>query len=110
MTETMPRAIDIDLAANTLRLVMREPSEGDEVETASAEATMDIGASGRLVGVELGDLYVNVMPAEPGTEHLTRSATADVEVAREEGSEALLAVVVPRLGEGYEITYPSGNQ
>jgi hypothetical protein len=103
------REIDVDLAANTLRLVFGEP--GDRaVSRASLPATIDIGTGGRLIGVELESGYVELMPAEPGTEHLSRSAAIEVAVERERGSDALLAVTVPRRGHGYEITWPSGNE
>lgn len=104
------RSIDIDLTTNTLRLIVHEPTAPTQVETSAAEATIDIGTAGRLIGVECGEAYIDVMPPEPGTEHLTRSATAGVSVEREPGSGVLLALAVPRLGAGYEITYPSGNQ
>ena len=110
MAEATLHAIDIDLAANTLRLVVREPGGEAPVERAPAEATVDIGTAGRLIGVEQDDLYLDVMPPEPGTEHLIRSVTARVTIEREPETGALLAIVVPRVGEGYEITYPSGNQ
>ena len=110
MAEATLHAIDIDLAANTLLLVVREPGEAAPVERSPAEATIDIGTAGRLIGVEGGDLYLDVMPPESGTEHLIRSVTARVTVEREAASGSLLAIVVPRAGEGYEITYPSGNQ
>lgn len=104
------RSIDIDLAANTLRLVLIEPLDDAPPVTTSGLATIDIGTGGRLTGLELAEGYIDVMPSEPGTEHLMRSAEARITIEREAGSEAMLAVVVPRRGAGYEITYPSGNQ
>jgi hypothetical protein len=105
------RSIRIDLATNTLRLVLHEPDADAHPVSSSALATIDIGTGGRLVGLELaGGTYIDVMPAEPKTEHLMRSTEACITVVQEAGSESLLAVVVPRRGAGYEITYPSGNQ
>lgn len=101
------RGIEVDLAANTLRLRLgdgRAPAGTVE----RVPATIDIGAGGRLVGVELPAGYVEVMEPEAGTEHLTRSAEAEVVVERE--GSATVAVTLPRRGAGYEITYPSGNQ
>jgi hypothetical protein len=102
------RSLEVDLATNSLRLILAESAEGRGVETLSESATIDVGAGGRLVGVELPNGYVDVMPPEPGTDHLIRSSTAEIGVERV-GTE-LVALVVPRLGAGYEITYPSGNQ
>ncbi|HYH11136.1 MAG TPA: hypothetical protein VD789_02185 [Thermomicrobiales bacterium] len=102
------RSLEVDLATNSLRLVLVESTEGRSIETLYETATIDIGTGGRLVGVELPDGYVDVMPPEPGTEHLIRSSMAEVGVERA-GGEAV-ALVVPRRGAGYEITYPSGNQ
>lgn len=104
------RSIEIDLATNSLRLIVREPREGCGTHITAADATIDIGTAGRLVGLELADGYIDVVPPEPGTEHLIRSATTEVSLEREAGSDVLLAMVIPRLGAGYEITYPSGNQ
>jgi hypothetical protein len=103
------RAIDVDLAANTLCLRFNDAAPAREV-VEDVPAIIDIGAGGRLIGIELAAGYVDVMPPEPGTEHLTRSAETEVAVAREQGSGALASVTVPRRGAGYEITYPSGNQ
>lgn len=102
------RGLEVDLAANTLRLVIDTgaPATG----SVSEAATIDIGTGGRLVGIELAAGYIDVMPPEPGSEHLIRSADARIAVEREQGSGAITALVVPRHGAGYEITYPSGNQ
>ena len=101
-------ALEVDLATNTLRLVL--DADAKEAASESEAATIDIGTGGRLVGVELAGGYIDVMPPEPGTDHLIRSADARIEVERERGSGAITALVVPRHGAGYEITYPSGNQ
>lgn len=109
MTDAMSlRSIEVDLAVNTLRLVLADTSHAGPREISSEPATIDIGTGGRLVGVELSDGYLDVMPPEPGTEHLIRSARAEVLVERSVGE--VVALVVHRAGAGYEITYPSGNQ
>jgi hypothetical protein len=104
---TTVRGIEVDVSANTLCLLL----EGGEAATSErVPATIDIGTGGRLVGVELPSVYVDVMEAEAGTEHLTRSAAAEVVVDRAGEGGPPVAVTVPRRGAGYEITYPSGNQ
>jgi hypothetical protein len=109
MAEPAPlREIAVDLTANTLRLSFRDGTVSGETD--AEPATIEVGTGGRLVGIELAAGYVDVMEAEPGTEHLTRRAAAEVAVERERGSGALVAMTLPRRGAGYEITYPSGNQ
>lgn len=105
---TTLRSLEVDLASNTLRLVLAGLEEGCRLEVVSETATIDIGTGGRLVGVELTDRYVDVVPPQPGTEHLIRSSAVEVSVER--AGASMVALVVPRLGAGYEITYPSGNQ
>jgi hypothetical protein len=102
------RGIEVDVLANTLCLQLGEEGSVELIE--QVPATIDIGTGGRLVGVELPTGYVEVMEPEAGTEHLTRSASAEVAVARERGSGVPVTVTLPRRGAGYEITYPSGNQ
>jgi hypothetical protein len=103
------RSIEVDLAANTLRLALADGDAAD-ITSETLPATIDVGVGGRLHGVELAEGYVDVMPPEAGAEHLTRSAIATVTVERERGSGMLATVIVPRRGAGYEITWPSGNQ
>ena len=102
------RSLEVDLGTNTLRLVIGESGEGDALRTSTESATIDIGASGRLIGVETADRYIDVMSPELGTEHLIRSTRAEIDVERV--GERPVTLIVPRLGAGYEITYPSGNQ
>lgn len=104
------RSLEVDLAANTLRLVLSGDKAGEATSVERRPATIDVGSGGRLVGVELESGYVDVMPPQAGTEHLIRSAEAEVMLEIGEGMEAPIALVVPRTGAGYEITYPSGNQ
>lgn len=111
MTERTVTGIEIDLASNTLRLVIDDsPHEAMRTSETEQPASIDIGAGGRLIGVALGDAYVPVMEPEAGTETLVRSAEIDVVVMAEADSGRILTIVVPRRGEGFEITYPSGNQ
>ncbi len=101
------RGIEIDVAANTLMLLL---GEAEATISELVPATIDIGTGGRLIGVELPSGYVDVMEPETGTEHLTRSASAEVRVGRAGEGGSLAQVTLPRRGAGYEITYPSGNQ
>ena len=105
-------------ARNVLRLWLRE------VPLAAprpARATLDVGEQGVLIGLELpadaalgpgrrdaaGEpCYVTV--AEPSGSQW-RSVEVAVEVLAGPDGEAA-AVDVPRRGDGYEITYPSGNR
>lgn len=104
---TTLRGIEVDVAANTLSLMLGEAST---TATERVPATIDVGTGGRLIGVELPSAYIDVMEPETGTEHLIRSVEVEVSVEREREGGAAVAVTVPRRGAGYEITYPSGNQ
>jgi hypothetical protein len=93
--------IVIDLRRNELVLELDRPlaMAGDGV------ATIDIGASGRVLGVEAGDAYLAIADPVPGSESLVRSAISPVTVPA--GARRLR---VPRKGAGWEISFPSGNQ
>jgi hypothetical protein len=100
-------AVIVDLAANVIRLVVpdlddRFPGDGER----SGTGVLDVGANGRLLGVELEGVYVNVMDPLPGSEAFVRSATVRVGISRSDALE----ISLPRHGRDYEITYPSGNQ
>lgn len=96
-------AVVIDLQANAIRLrVPGLPPSG----SGARPATLDVGANGRLVGVEIGDTYINVMPMPGATEPHLRSAEIHVSVS----ADSPPFVTVPRRGASYEITYPSGNE
>jgi hypothetical protein len=100
-------AVVVDLAANVIRLVVPElndrfPGDGER----SVTGVLDVGANGRLLGVELDGDYVHVMDPPPGSDAFVRSATVRVGISRHVPRE----IVLPRHGRDYEITYPSGNQ
>ena len=97
------RAVIVDLAANAIRLVVPGLSltEGE-----TATGVLDVGANGRLLGIELADGYVSVMDPLPGGEAFVRSATVPVGIRWADPPE----ISIPRRGHDYEITYPSGNQ
>ena len=112
MPESTPSllSLEVDLTSNTLRVVLADEPDAPQPKRESQVATIDIGTGGRLIGVELSDGYIDVMPPEPETEALIRSSDADVLIERDANDGTMRALVIPRLGEGYEITYPSGNQ
>lgn len=98
-------AVIVDLAANAIRLVVPDlpavlAGEG------SAEAILDVGARGRLLGLEVAGAYVRVMDSPSGAGAVVRSAALRVGILP--GEPATL--VLPRRGPGHEITYPSGNE
>ena len=92
--------IVIDLRRNELVLELDRP-----LLAVDGPATIDIGASGRLLGVEVGDAYLATADPMPGSELMGRSATSPIRVTG--GGQRLH---VPRKGAGWEISFPSGNQ
>ncbi len=98
---TIATAVVIDFAANALHLRVPDLPPAD---VGQREALLDVGANGRLIGLELGDVYISVMGLPADGDPLARSASVRVEVTP--GPE----IVLPRRGPGYEITYPSGNE
>jgi hypothetical protein len=92
--------VTVDLRRNVLVLELDAPL-GHE----SAEATIDIGALGRLIGVEVGETYLSISDPVPGSELQGRSVTIELPVTATDRS-----IVVPRRGSGWEISFPSGNQ
>lgn len=103
-------SITVDLAQNVLLLHWRGGNVADASADAAADwvdhrAVLDVGANGWLLGVEVGERYFPVADALPGTEHLTRSCEATISLMSEGA-----ALIVPRRGTGYELSFPSGNQ
>ena len=108
MSTVYATAIAIDLQANTLSI--RLPSGLMETSlTGIEQGTIDIGANGRLLGIELGPTYVSIMDAEPGRDDLVRSADIPVTVSTA-SLPAETSVTFRRAGSSWEISYPSGNQ
>lgn len=98
--------ITVDLARNVLLLhldgsgtAIANPVSGER------RGVLDVGANGWLLGVEVGEAYFAVADPAPGTEHLVRSCEALVSGIDDESM-----LVVPRRGDGYELSFPSGNQ
>jgi hypothetical protein len=95
-------AVIVDLRENALRVVV--PNLG-LAPGSVIDGVLDVGANGRLLGVEVGDDYVRVMDAVAG-DAFVRSATVRLTIPEVDPT----TVRIPRHGPGYEITYPSGNQ
>lgn len=75
---------------------------------ASAIGTLEIGVQGRLVGLEIGDHYVDIGGTPEGTAHLNRSvAVSLVPCQLQDGRHA---VEFRRRSDDYEISFPSGNR
>lgn len=94
-------AVLVDFAANAIRL--RVPGLHAAGHTTG---TLDVGANGRLLGVEIGDDYIHVMESPLSDEPYVRSAEVMVKVSGDPSP----FVTIPRRGPLYEITYPSGNE
>lgn len=99
---TLATAVVVDLPANAIRLRVPDMLPGPE----EAGALLDVGANGRLIGLELGERYISVMGLPADGDPLARTAPVRVRVAPGPPAE----VVLPRRGPGYEITYPGGNE
>jgi hypothetical protein len=96
-------AVVIDFAANAIRL--RVPELVTEPE-ATLDATLDVGANGRLVGLEVGEAYIQVMGQPDAHDPHLRSADVRISIS----GDSPPYVSIPRRGATYEITYPSGNE
>lgn len=119
-SETIPVAeVVVDRPGNLLRLVLRPHATTAPLAERSIVAILDVGARGRLIGLELppdaadplGDgPYLSVDPAGPGcAEPLARAVPADVTVVTDAAGR-LVEARLPRRGAGYAVTYPSGNR
>ncbi len=112
----------VDAGRNTLRLLIPTESmtasrSADVAPVPSVtqpnRAILDVGEAGRLLGLEVADggdadepWYLDLEDA-PGDQ--LRSVPVTVDVARDASGEPLW-VDLPRRGEGYELTFPIGNQ
>lgn len=95
--------IAIDIRHNELQILAPTTTPLGTVTT----GIVDIGAQGRLLGIEIGDQYVAVMDDQPGAIDLTRSVEVPLRVSIEERD---VRITLGRRGEDWEISYPSGNQ
>jgi hypothetical protein len=96
-------AVVIDLRANAIRI--RVPGFAGEPGP-SRPALLDVGANGRLIGLEVGEWYISVMDLPGADDPYARSAEVLVDIS----PDSPPSIAIPRRGDGYEITYPSGNE
>ena len=92
--------IVVDTRANLLLLEVSPPLP----EAGRQAATIDIGSNGRLIGLDVGDTWLEIAGGGEQEAHLHRSATIAV-VVSEDGRTLRL----PRRGDTWEISFPSGN-
>lgn len=98
--------VTVDLRRNVLLLHLGDREvAGDAPLLGEHLGILDVGANGWLLGVQVGEAYYAVADAAPGTDHLARSSEARVIILPDQP-----AIVVPRRGPGYELSFPSGNQ
>ncbi|MDQ4099303.1 MAG: hypothetical protein M3121_02240 [Chloroflexota bacterium] len=120
--ELLVHTIAVDLARNRLTLALGSETEvhpgglpadaagGTEpLSIATTVATLEMGTGGRLLGVELGERYLTISAPAPTDLALARAVTVPVQVSVAAGGVPVL-IELSRRGEGYEITYPSGNR
>ena len=113
--------IGIDFRANALTVAATcppGPAIAGERLAAVAQGTIDIGTRGRLLGIELEDsdgeplLAVSIDEATPADSCVLRTAriglSVQVEATASDGGS--IAIRVPRHGDGYDLSWPSGNQ
>ncbi len=77
-----------------------------------ATGVIDVGEGGRLLGIEIDgapDREPALIDIDPPRGALSRDASVLLTIERD-NEGAMCAVMLPRRGAGYEITYPSGNQ
>lgn len=96
-------AVVIDFATNAIRVRVPgfpgAPGMGQE-------AMLDVGSNGRLIGLEIGEGYVSVMDTPDAQDPYVRTADVLVDISADDPP----FISIPRRGETYEITYPSGNE
>ncbi len=127
-----------DSEKNALRLVLDDEDADAAAVTTAVQGVVDVATNGRLVGVELrsaagedsarrrlrrwladpvageftsvesdGTAYIELTVGDPHEE--VRSSPLDLLIETDAAGE-LVAVVIPRHGPDYEISYPSGNR
>jgi hypothetical protein len=106
-----PDRVLVERETNTIQCIAGDVDDFGEAGQ-PVGALLDVAESGRLVGIELREA-VTGMPGyvelEPVVGGMTR--TVDIQVTVwSKPDQGIWRVDVPRRGEGYEITYPSGNQ
>lgn len=123
--------LDYDDATNTLRLTPASVGPVMPESIAQFDGILDVGEGGRLIGVEFlaGEDSLRLWRLDPTSRQritLDGSGRAYIQITAGDGTTTrstairltaefnahyeLLALAIPRRGDGYEITYPSGNQ
>lgn len=110
----------VDVSRNVLRLLIPHDLGATAATQAvgspavsAYDAILDVGEAGRLLGLEVagdsvpGDPWYLDLEAAPGD--LLRSVPVTVEVASDPSGQPIW-VDLPRRGDGYELTFPIGNQ
>jgi hypothetical protein len=96
--------VEIDLRSNKLLLFLDQEPERIALRSGAYAATIDVGTRGRLIGVEIGEWYLQIAEDDSRAGGQVRSVDVDVWL-RPDGR-----VELGRRGPGYEISFPSGNQ
>ncbi|HYI25327.1 MAG TPA: hypothetical protein VD767_07965 [Thermomicrobiales bacterium] len=100
-TSPVVTRVVVDFRGNALVLELDAPLPA----AGSGTATIDIGTNGRLEGVEIGTSWLAIAGTSSAEAHLSRTATIEVDIAGDRRS-----LRIPRRGNGWEISFPSGNQ
>ena len=103
--------IVVDTARNVLEFELAPDARAGKWR--QAEADLDIGERGRLLGLDLhlseSAQPVSSIVVDDRPDPYARTARVTVECGfAADGS--LVRVILPRRGPGYEISYPSGNE
>lgn len=101
MTSPRVERVVVDLRANSLLLDIDRRLH----QSGLTPATIDIGALGRLIGIEIAGVYLSISDPVPGSELQGRSIDTSLEI-----TGAGRRIIVPRRGTGWELSFPSGNQ
>jgi hypothetical protein len=101
MNDPIVERVIVDLRRNSLVLELDQPL----LDSTQTRGTVDVGALGRLIGAEIGALYLAVSDPIPGSELQGRSIDVGLEISPDRRK-----VMIPRRGVGWELSFPSGNQ
>jgi hypothetical protein len=114
----------VDSGRNTLRLLIPLDDEsgagsttgGTAASIDARRAVLDVGEAGRLLGLEIdhddedaSDVEPWYLPLEEAPGRHLRSVPVTIAVARDSAGSPVW-VDLPRRGDGYELTFPIGNQ
>jgi hypothetical protein len=99
--EPTVRQVLVDPRRNTLTLILDRPLD----DAGTRPAIMEVGAFGRLHGLEIDGSYLTISDPEPDTTFLVREIALAATVSPGGGE-----VILGRRGPGWEVSFPSGNQ